>query len=166
MVITSAAQVALTPGGNPFAPEIPLLIIPVAPVVLNVIFDKPSLKHIVGELAPDPAELSAVLVPTVMVPTAFSIPQPPVKGMLYSKIPSSVGVPLIVMVLLAQDAVTPDGKSLTVPIPVAPVVVCVIAVNGVLIHKLGVEDGAETELSFTVMVPVALKGQAPNKGME
>jgi hypothetical protein len=68
MVITSAAQEALTPGGNPFAPEIPSSEIPVAPVVLNVIFDKPSLKHIVGELAPDPAELSAVLVPTVMVP--------------------------------------------------------------------------------------------------
>ena len=70
------------------------------------------------------------------------------------------------MVLLAQDAVTPGGKSIAVPIPVAPVVVCVIAVKGVLTHKLGVEDGAETVLSFTVMVPVALNGQPPNKVME
>jgi hypothetical protein len=46
-------------------------------------------------------------------------------------------VPLIVIVLLANDAVTPAGKFVGVPIPVAPVVVCAIdGVNAVLIHSV------------------------------
>ena len=57
----------------------------------------------------------------------------------------------------AQDAVTPAGRPVGVPIPVAPVVVCVIAVSGVLMHKVGVEEAAPTVLSdVTVSVPVAL----------
>ena len=52
--------------------------------------------------------------------------------------PVAVGVPLIVMVLTAQSAVTPAGSPVAVPIPVAPVVVCVIFVNAVLIHSVGV----------------------------
>ena len=67
-----------------------------------------------------------------------------------------VGVPLIVIVLDAQVAVTPTGRPVAVPIPVATVVVCVIAVSGVLIQRVGVEDAAEAVLaSTTVMVPVA-----------
>ena len=59
--------------------------------------------------------------------------------------------------LEAQVAVTPVGKFTTAPIPVAPVVVCVIAVNGVLIHSVGVAEGAVTVLlGLTVIVPVAL----------
>jgi hypothetical protein len=42
------------------------------------------------------------------------------------------------MVSLAHEAVTPAGKPVAVPIPVAPVVVCVILVNGVFIHNIGV----------------------------
>jgi hypothetical protein len=42
-------------------------------------------------------------------------------------------------------------------IPVAPVVVCVIAVKAVLIQSIGVAEGAVTVLSgFTIIVPVAL----------
>ena len=42
------------------------------------------------------------------------------------------------------------------PIPVAPVVVCVIFVSEVFIHKVGDEDGALTVLAGeTVIVPVA-----------
>jgi hypothetical protein len=54
-----------------------------------------------------------------------------------------------------------------VPIPVAPVVVCVILVKGVLIHKVGVDDGAETVLfGVTVIVPVAFTApQPPVNGM-
>ena len=52
----------------------------------------------------------------------------------------------MVMVLLAQAALTPVGKPVAVPIPVAPVVVCVIAVNAVLIHKVGEEDAAPAVL--------------------
>ena len=62
----------------------------------------------------------------------------------------------MVIVLVAQAAVTPAGNPVAVPIPVAPVVVCVIAVNAVLIHKVGVDDAAPAVLSgVTIMVPVA-----------
>jgi hypothetical protein len=52
----------------------------------------------------------------------------------------------MVIVLEAQDAVTPAGKPVAVPIPVAPVVVCVIAVKAVLIHRVGLELAAEAVL--------------------
>ena len=72
------------------------------------------------------------------------------------KVPDAVGVPLIVIVLDAQVAVTPAGRPVAVPIPVATVVVCVIAVSGVLVQMVGVEEAAEAVLaSTTVMVPVA-----------
>ena len=73
----------------------------------------------------------------------------------------------MVRVLDAQAAVTPPGKPVGVPMPVAPVVECVILVNGVLIHKLGVLDAALAVLiAETVMVPVAFEVlQAPINGM-
>ena len=82
-------------------------------------------------------------------------------------VPDAVGVPLIVIVLVAQAAVNPVGKPVAAPIPVAPVVVCVIAVSAVLIHKVGVLDGALTVLAgVTVIVPVAFTvPQPPDKGM-
>ena len=52
----------------------------------------------------------------------------------------------MVIVLLAQAAVTPAGKPVDEPIPVATVVEWVIAVNAVLIHKVGDEDAAPTVL--------------------
>ena len=71
------------------------------------------------------------------------------------------------MVFDAQDAVTPAGRPDAVPIPVAPVVVCVIAVRAVLMHRVGVEEAAPTVLSgVTVMVPVAFTvPQPPVRGM-
>ena len=62
------------------------------------------------------------------------------------------------MALPDQVAETPAGKPFApdVPeleIPVAPVVVCVIGVKGVLIHKVGVEDAAVAVL-FAETVPV------------
>ncbi len=72
-------------------------------------------------------------------------------------VPATVGVPLIVIVLLAQVAVTPVGKPIAVPIPVAPVVVNVIGVKGELIQSDGVVEGAVVVLfGSTVNVPVAL----------
>jgi hypothetical protein len=69
--------------------------------------------------------------------------------------PLVLGVPLIVITLDAHDADTPPGKLTSVPIPVAPVVVCVIGVSPVLIHKVGVEDAAPTVLAgVTVIVPL------------
>ena len=62
----------------------------------------------------------------------------------------------MVIVLLAQAALTPAGNPVAVPIPVAPVVTCVIFVNAVLIHKVGALDAASAVLSgVTVIVPVA-----------
>ena len=52
--------------------------IPVAPVVVRVIFVSIELVHRVGLL--DGAE--TVLMLTVMLPVAFTAPQPPVNGML------------------------------------------------------------------------------------
>ena len=72
------------------------------------------------------------------------------------KVPAAVGVPEIVIVLDAQEAVTPAGRPVAAPIPVAPVVVCVIAVRAVLMHRVGVEEAVLVILSgVTVMVPVA-----------
>ena len=62
----------------------------------------------------------------------------------------------MVMVLEAQDAVTPEGKPVAVPIPAAPIVVWVMAVKAVLIHKVGVDEDAPTVFTpLTVIVPVA-----------
>jgi hypothetical protein len=58
-------------------------------------------------------------------------------------VPDCVGVPLIVIVFDAHDAVTPAGSPVAVPMPVAPVVVCVIAVRAVLMHRVGAEEAAE-----------------------
>ena len=53
------------------------------------------------------------------------------------------------------------------PIPVAPVVVCVMSVKAVLIHKVGVEDAAPTVFAgVTVIIPVAFTlPHPPVKGM-
>ena len=82
-------------------------------------------------------------------------------------VPDAVGVPLIVIVLVAHVAVTPVGKPVAVPIPVAPVVVCVIAVSAVLIHTVGALEAAVTALAgVTEIVPVAFTvPQPPDKGM-
>ncbi len=64
----------------------------------------------------------------------------------------------MVMVLPDHTAVTPAGNPVGVPIPVAPVVVWVIAGdNAVLIHTAGVDDAAVTVLfDIIVTVPVAV----------
>ena len=84
------------------------------------------------------------------------------------KVPSAVGVPLIVIVFAAQVAFTPAGNPVGVPIPVAPVVVWVMAVMAVFTHSVGEEEAAVTVISgVTVIVPVALIfPQPPVKGIE
>ena len=68
----------------------------------------------------------------------------------------------MVMVFPAQVAVTPDGNPDAAPMPVAPVVVCVIGVIAVLIHTVGDDDAADTVLfGVTVIVPVALTVPQP-----
>ncbi len=72
----------------------------------------------------------------------------------------------MVSVLEDQDAVMPEGRFDGEPIPVAPVVLCVIGVRSVLIHSVGEVDAGEAVLSgLTVIVPVALTVlQDPFKG--
>ncbi len=66
-------------------------------------------------------------------------------------------MPLIVIVFEDHAAVTPAGKPVAVPMPVAPVVAIVILVSAVLIHRVGVLDGAPAVLfGVTMIVPVAL----------
>ena len=72
------AQAADTPAGKPFAPDTPLLEIPVAPVVVWVIFVKAVLIHKDGVEEAPPAVFTTV---TLIVPVAFTLPHPPVKGM-------------------------------------------------------------------------------------
>ena len=103
---------------------------------------------------------------TIIVPVAYTVPQPPVKGILYPNEPLALGVPEIVIVLEAQVAETPAGKPLTpatpsFAIPVAPTVVCVIFVKTLFIHKVGVELAAVTVLTeITVTTKPALDGEA------
>jgi hypothetical protein len=53
----------------------------------------------------------------------------------------------------AQEAVTPAGNPIGVPMPVAPVVEIVIAGdNAVFIQTDGDEDGVENVLAVTVIV--------------
>jgi hypothetical protein len=76
-------------------------------------------------------------------------------------------VPLIVIVFDAHAAVTPDGRPVAVPIPVAPVVACVMFVKAVLTHSVGAEDAAPAVFAaVTVIVPVAFTlPQPPVKGI-
>jgi hypothetical protein len=73
----------------------------------------------------------------------------------------------MVIVFAAQVAETPAGKPLapatpSFEIPVANVVVWVIAVRTVLIHRVGVADGKDAVMAaVTVMVPVALTTAQP-----
>lgn len=71
------------------------------------------------------------------------------------------------MVLLFQVAVTPLGKPVAVPMPVAPVVVIVMGVNGALMQSVGVADGFAAVLAgVTVIVPVAFtEPHPPVRGM-
>ena len=64
-------------------------------------------------------------------------------------------------------ALTPVGKPVGVPIPVAPVVVCVMVVRALLIQMVGVDEATLVVLSgVTVIVPVAdTVPQPPVNGM-
>lgn len=62
MVIVLEDHVALTPAGNPLAPETPELEMPVAPVVVIVIFVNGVLIHNVGVDEGEPAVLVALMV--------------------------------------------------------------------------------------------------------
>ena len=59
--------------------------------------------------------------------------------------------------LPAHAAVTPVGKPVAGPIPVARVVVWVIAVKGVLMQRVGADEADPATISgITVILPVAV----------
>jgi hypothetical protein len=62
----------------------------------------------------------------------------------------------MVMVLLAQAAVTPAGKPVAVPMPVAFAVVWVILVNAELTHKVGVLDAAPAVAAAVTVAVIAV----------
>ena len=74
MVIVLEAKAAVTPAGKLVGAPMP-----VAKVVAWVILDKAVPIHNVGVLDATAAVIFAV---TVIVPVAFTVPQPPVNGML------------------------------------------------------------------------------------
>jgi len=71
-------------------------------------------------------------------------------------VPLWVGVPLIVITLDVQPAVTPEGNPVAVPMPVAPVVAWVIFVIAVLTQGVGDDEAAPAVfVGVTVTVLVA-----------
>ena len=85
-----------------------------------------------------------------MVPEALIAPHPPVSGMEYVNtvvvVIVPVGMPEMVITLLFQVAVTPAGKPVGEPIPVAPVVAMVMGVSAVFRQSVGEEEGAPAVL--------------------
>jgi hypothetical protein len=77
------------------------------------------------------------------------------------KVPVVVGVPLIVITSANQEAVTPAGKPVAVPIPVAPVVAIVIdGVKVVFTVSDGFEDAVAAVLRVQcVTVAVVVTGE-------
>ena len=75
-------------------------------------------------------------------------------------------MPLIVIVFVAHTAVIPPGNPVAAPIPVAPVVTCVILVIRVLIHGVGDKPAVTVLFGLTVILPVAFTvPQPPVNGM-
>jgi hypothetical protein len=64
-------------------------------------------------------------------------------------------------------ALTPVGNPVATPMPVAPVVICVMVVIALLMQIVGVDDAALVVLSgVTVIVPIAdTVPQPPVNGM-
>jgi hypothetical protein len=58
----------------------------------------------------------------------------------------------MVITFAAQAAVTPAGMPVAAPIPVAPVVVCVMLVSAELMQSVGVEEAALAVLLVKVYV--------------
>ena len=79
------------------------------------------------------------------------------------KVPVVVGVPLIVITSADQEAVTPEGKPVAVPIPVAPVVDIMIFVKVVFTKSDGLDDAVPAVLRVqgVTVVVVVIGGEPP-----
>ena len=67
----------------------------------------------------------------------------------------------MVIVLSANTALTPAGKPTGVPIPFAPVVVCVMDVINVFIQSVGDDDAAATVLIGVIIIVKLLVSEQP-----
>ena len=72
-------------------------------------------------------------------------------------------MPLIVITLLAQTAVTPAGNPVAVPMPVAPVVAIVIFVKAVFTISVGLDYAVPAVLRVqgVTVVVVVIGGEPP-----
>ena len=79
------------------------------------------------------------------------------------KVPVVVGVPLIVITSADQTAVTPEGKPVAVPIPVAPIVDIMIFVKVVFTKSDGLDDAVPAVLRVqgVTVVVVVIGGEPP-----
>ena len=77
IVIVFDAKVALTPVGNPFAPDTPLFAIPVAPVVVWVMLGEMAV--LIHSVVVVPAD-TVLFGLTIIIPVALTLPQPPVNS--------------------------------------------------------------------------------------
>lgn len=77
--------------------------------------------------------------------------------------PVTVGVPEIAIVPANQKAVTPAGRPIAVPMPVAMVAACIMFVNIVFTVNVGLDDAALAVLSTqgVTVVVVAILGDGP-----
>ncbi len=83
------------------------------------------------------------------------------------KVPDNVGVPLMVMTLANHDAVTPAGRPVGEPIPVAPVVVCVMDGIASPKHNVGeAEAGEAVFVGVMVMDSAAVLAHKPAVGVK
>ena len=79
------------------------------------------------------------------------------------KVPFDVGVPVIVITFPDQEAETPVGNPVAVPIPAAPVV-AIVTLGEIAVPKqtVGFEDAEAAVFSgVTVIVPVAFTEPQP-----
>ena len=80
------------------------------------------------------------------------------------KVPTAVGVPAMVITLADQIAVTPAGKPVAVPMPVAIVVAIVIdGVKAVFTVNVGLDDAVPAVLRVqgVTVVVVVIGGEPP-----
>ena len=145
IVTVLEAKEPVTPEGSP------LYVAPVAPVVEYVTGVIAVFTHLVW--LPPLTNVTVFTGSTVIVPLAVEVPQPPARVMVYTKVPATVGVPLMVTVLDAQLPVTPAGKP-AIAAPVAPLVEYVVVVRAVLMHLVCVPPAARVIELFGTTVTV------------
>ena len=117
IVNTLADHELVIPVGNPVTVAF------VAPVVVYVVETIAVPIHTVWEFVPAPElNVNALVGWIVIVPVFVIVPQPPVREIVYVKLPDvGVGVPLMVNTFAAHVPVTPPGNPVTLA-AVAPVV--------------------------------------------